>query len=160
MQLYRWNGQQAFPEKMLRVEQSASQLLYGVIKGATAGYGSNLLALKTGATQWWIGSHEQGETTDVDDGATVLGVAISRQHPKPGLVVLHPGRRRVELRVGPLRYELATSPEAIQQASMDAASARIAWITAKSSTVVVRGLDDEQPLLQISCDGGTDDADA
>lgn len=158
VQLYRWNGQQASPEKMLRVEQSASQLLYGVIQGAVGGYGSNLLALKTGAAQWWVGSHEQGETIDIDDGATVLGVAISRQHPKPGLVVLHPGRRRIELRVGPLRYELATSPEAIQQASMDAASARIAWITAKSSTVVVRGLDDEQPLLQISCEGGADDA--
>lgn len=158
VQLYHWHSQNSSPSKINRIAQQGSALLHGALKGEPDGHDGNLLAIKTSATQWWVGSHKKGETMDIDDGATVLGVAISRQHPRPGLVVLHPGRRRVELRVGPLRYELATSPEAIQQASMDAASARIAWITAKSSTVVVRGLDDEQPLLQISCEGGTDDA--
>ncbi len=65
---------------------------------------------------------------------------------------------QIELRVGAQRYELATSPEPIQQASMDPASARIAWITAKSSTLVVRHIDDEQSLLQISCDRDIDES--
>ena len=41
---------------------------------------------------------------------------------------------------------------------MDPASARIAWITAKSSTLVVRHIDDEQSLLQISCDRDIDES--
>ncbi|MGK5026886.1 hypothetical protein [Janthinobacterium sp. RB2R34] len=159
VQLYHWHSQNSSPSKMNRIAQAGSALLHGALKGEPDGHGGTLLAIKTGATQWWVGSHNKGETMDIDDGATVLGVAISSKHPKPGLVVLHPGRRRIEMRVGHVRHELATSPEPIQQASMDAASARIAWITAKSSTVVVRDLDGEQPLLQISCDGGADDAD-
>jgi hypothetical protein len=157
VQLYSWHSQNSSPNKMMRIEQKGSLLLYGAIKGMHNGHGGSLLAIKTGETQWWVGSYNKGETMVVDDGATVLGVAISGKHRGPGLVVLHPGRRRIELRVGPMRYELAVSPEPIQHASMDTASARIAWITAKTSTVVVRNLDDEQPLLQISCDGGPDE---
>ncbi|PHV04345.1 hypothetical protein CSQ96_26450 [Janthinobacterium sp. BJB412] len=158
VQLYSWHSHNPSPHKMARIEKKASLLLYGALKGRHAGHGTGLLALQTAATGWWVGSHDKGETMEIDDGATVLGVAISQKHPAPGLVVLHPGRRRIELRVGQLRYELAVSPEPIQQASMDAGSARIAWITAKTSTVVVRGIDDEQPLLQISNDGGADEA--
>ncbi len=157
VQFYNWQSQNSSPNKMMRIEQKGSLLLYGVLKGTPAGHGGSLLAIKTGATQWWVGSYNKGESMEIDDGATVLGVAISQKHLKPGLVVLHPGRRRIELRVGQLRSELAVSPEPIQQASMDPGSARISWITAKTSTVVVRNIDEEQPLLQISCDRGGDD---
>ena len=158
VQLYHWHRQNATPYKMQRIAQQGSRLLHGALKGEHAGHSGNLLALKTGPSRWWVGSHAMGEAMDIDDNAAVLGVAISEKHPKPGLVVLHPGRYRIELRVGHLRYTLATSPEAIQQASMDPASARIAWITAKSSTLVVRHIDDEQPLLQISCDRDIDES--
>ncbi len=158
VQFYSWHSQEASPRKTMRIEQPGSQLLQGVLTRALGGHGGNLLAIQTGASRWWVGSYHQGEAMEIDDGATVLGVAVSRQHPAPGLVVLHPGRRRIELRVGPHRYQLAVSPEPIQAASMDGASARMTWITAKSGTVIVRGLDDDQPLLQISSHGGADDA--
>lgn len=158
VQLYHWHRQNASPFKMKRIAQQGSVLLHGALKGEHAGHGGNLLAIKTGPCHWWVGSHEQGKTMEIDDGATVLGVAISQKHPHPGLVVLHPGRRRIELRIGTLRYELAASPEEIQQVSMNPASARLAWITAKSCTLIVRHIDDEQPLLQISCDRDTDEA--
>lgn len=158
VQLYHWHRQNATPYKMQRIEQQGSRLLHGALKGVHAGHSGNLLAIKTGPSRWWVGSHDKGETMDIDDGAIVLGVAISQKNPNPGLVVLHSGHRRIELRVGHLRYTLATSPEAIQQASMDPASARVAWITAKSSTLVVCNIDEEQPLLQISCDRDIDES--
>jgi hypothetical protein len=157
VQFYSWPSQNSSPNKMMRIEQKGSLLLYGALKGKHSSHGGSLLAIKTGAIQWWVGSYNKGEMMEIDDGATVLGVAISLKHPNPGLVVLHPGRRRIELRVGQLRSELAVSPEPIQQASMDPGSARISWITAKTSTVVVRNIDEEQPLLQISCDRGGDE---
>lgn len=156
LQLYEWASDKSSPVMTRPVERQASGLLVGVLRWKVTGHSGYLLAVKLGVTRWWVGSYNQGETMDVDDGAIVLGVAISEKHPQPGLVVLHPGRRRIELRVGPLRYELATSPEEIQQATMDGASARIAWITAKSGTVVVRDLDGAQPLLQVASDGGAD----
>lgn len=158
VQLYHWHRQNATPYKMQWIAQQGSRLLHGALKGQHAGHRGNLLAIKTGANRWWVGSHDKGESMDIDDGAIVLGVAISQQNPNPGLVVLHPGRRRIELRTGALRCALATSPEPIQQASMDPASARIAWITAKSSTLIVRNIDDELPLLQISCDRDIDES--
>ncbi|MGX9775488.1 hypothetical protein ACWYXN_18540 [Janthinobacterium aestuarii] len=158
VQLYHWHRQNATPHKMQRIAQQGSRLLHGALTGEHAGHSGNLLAINTGTNRWWVGSHAKGEVMDIDDKASVLGVAISQKHPHPGLVVLHPGRRRIELRVGAQHYELATSPEPIQQASMDPASARIAWITAKSSTLVVRHIDDEQSLLQISCDRDIDES--
>lgn len=157
VQLYHWHRQNATPYKMQRIEQQGSRLLHGALKGVHAGHSGNLLAIKTGARCWWVGSHDMGETMNIDDGAIVLGVTISQKNPQPGLVVLHPGRRHIELRVGHLRYTLAASPEAIEQASMDPGSARVAWITAKSCTLVVRHIDEEQPLLQISCDRDIDE---
>ncbi len=154
VQLYGWSSKDSSPIKLKRIEQKGILFLYGNLKGAQNGHVGSLIAIKTSASHWWVGSYHKGEMMEVDDGALVLGVAISQNNPKPGLVVLHPGRRRIELRVGQLRYELVVSPESIQQASMEAGSARVAWITARSCTVIVQGIDDKQPLLQISCDGG------
>lgn len=158
VQLYSWHSHNSSPTKLMRIGQKGTLLLYGKLKGEHTTHGGSLLAIKTSATQWWVGSYNKGETMEIDDGAVVLGVTISQKHPNPGLVVLHPGRRRIEFRAGHQRYELAVSPEPIQQAGMDGSSARICWITAKTGTVVVRHIDDEQPLLQISCDGGADES--
>lgn len=155
--LYGWSSDKSSPVEILRVGQPGSVLLLGALKGQRVLNVGSVLALKIGPARWWVGCYNEGVAMDIDDGATVLGVAISDKHPKPGLVVLHPGRRRIELRVGQMRYELAASPEQIQQASMDGASRRIAWITARTSTLVVRELDAEGVLLQVSCDGGADD---
>lgn len=156
VQLYHWHRQNAAPSKMQWIEQPGIALLHGKLNDKHGSHSGNLLAIRIDKSRWWVGSHSKGVMMEIDAAATVLGVAISEKNPHPGLVVLHPGRRRIELRVSSQRYELAVSPEAIQQASMDPASGRLAWITARSSTVIVRNLDDEQPLLQISCDGDDD----
>ncbi|MDC8757856.1 hypothetical protein [Janthinobacterium fluminis] len=157
IQLYNWHSLQPSPKKMMLLKQKGHRLLYGALRSWHQNHSGSLLAIQRSATSWWMGSHNNGETLEIDDGATVLGITRSTKNPNPGLVVVHPGRRRIELRVGHLRYELATAVEEIQQASMDAASARIAWITAKTGTVVVRAIDDDLALLQISCDGGPDE---
>lgn len=157
VQLYNWRSQNPSPIKVVRIEQLGDLFHYGALKGVQGGHIGSLIALRTSATQWWIGSYHKGEMMEVDDGATVLGVAFSQKHQDPGLVVLHPGRRRIEFRVGKFRYELLTSAEPIQQISMEAVSARVAWITERTCTVIVQGIDDQQPLLQISSDGGADE---
>ena len=105
---------------------------------------------------WWVGSaHNQGATTEIDD-AVVLGVAVSGKHSDPGLVVLHPDRQRIELRVGHLRY-IWPIRRSGSHASMDAVSARLAWVTAKTATVVVRAIAEDAPLMQISRDQDSDE---
>ena len=116
------------------------------------------MAIQRSATSWSLGKSGAGETIEIEEGATVLGVVLSKKHAQAGLVVLHSGKRRIELRVGQARHELAATAEPIQHACMDVASSRIAWLTAKTSTVVVRAIDDDQPLLQISHDGGPDES--
>jgi len=157
VQLYRWQSQNLSPIKIRRIEKQGTHFFYGTSNPMRSGHMGTLIAIKISATQWWVGSSNSGETMEVDEGVTVLGVAISKKHTNPGLVVLHHGRRRIEFRVRQLRYELIVSPEPIQQASMDADTARVAWITARSCTVIVQGIDEQQALLQISSDGGSND---
>lgn len=157
VQLYSLRSNQASPIKQMYIAEKGRRLLYGELQGWHPTHGGMLLAIERSATGWSVGSNNKREMMEIDDGATVLGVAIGKQNPNPGLIVLHPGRRRIELRVHQARYELATSPEEIQQASMDARSGRVAWITAKTATVVIKALGDDLPLLQISNDGGPDE---
>ncbi len=155
IQLYQWQIWQERPQKFTYVGHQGTHLWFGG-KHHSDHSGRMMLAIQRSDTDWWVAYGGDGSVVQIDDGATVLGVAISVRNPNPGLVVLHPGRQRLELRVRGARYELATSTEAIQQASFDAASRRMAWITARTSTVIVRGIDDDQVLLQISAQGDQD----
>lgn len=156
--LYTWSSQHVVPLKQGRLEQAGRQLLYGGSKERHRNYNFGLMAIQRSTTSWSLGKSGVGETIEVEEGVTVLGVVLSKKHAQAGLVVLHPAKRRIELRVGQARHELAATAEPIQHACMDVASSRIAWITAKTSTVVVRAIDDDQPLLQISHDGGLDES--
>lgn len=158
VQLYSWRSQNASPTKIHRIDQQGDLLLYGALKGIQGGHIGSLIAIRKDSKQWWVGSYHRGAMMEIDDGASVLGVAFSQKHDDAGLVVMHPGRRRVEFRVGRLRYEVLTSLEPIQQVCMEAVSRRVAWITDRSCSVIVQGIDDPQPLLQITSSGGGDDA--
>lgn len=153
IQLYQWHGWQDRPQKFTYLGHTGTRLLSG-----SAITDKTMVAIQRGEQSWWVTYGGNGAAVEVDDGATVLGLAISARSAMPGLVVLHPGRRRIELRLSNTRYELAASAEPIQQASYDAASRRVAWITARSGTVIVRGIEDEQTLLQVS--GSEEEPDA
>ena len=155
VQFFVWDANEASPRKTYRIGRQGSQVFMGMFMPAHSGQFGDLLAINTAPRTWWVGSsvyHNQGAITEIDDDAVVLGVAVSGKHSDPGLVVLHKDRQRIELRSGGYRFLLADSPERIAHASMDAVSARLAWVTANTATVVVRAIADDAPLMQISRD--------
>jgi hypothetical protein len=158
IQLYAWNCQHPAPIRQGRLAQTGTLLLYGSGTGRQRNDYVGQVAIQCSSTSWWLGSINAGAMIDIEPDASVLGIARSKQSAEPGLVVVHGGKRRIELRVGAARYELASSVEPIRHAGMDGASGRIAWITSKTSSVVVHAIDHALPLLQISCDRGVDAA--
>jgi hypothetical protein len=156
VQLYAWNSQHPALIKQGRLAQTGTLLLYASGTGRQRNDNVGQVAIQCSSTSWWLGSVNAGAMIDIEQDASVLGIARSKQSVQPGLVVLHAGKRRIEHRVGTARYELASSVEPIRHASMDGASGRIAWITSKTSSVVVQAIDHALPLLQISCDRGAD----
>ncbi len=155
IQLYHWSSEAAQPSKYTFIGHTGQQLLFGT-SGQRAGYHNLLLAIQRSDSDWWISHGGDGAAVEIDDGAIVLGVSPSVRDSDAGLVVLHPGRRRFELRHRRKRRELFSVDEPVQHASFDAVSRRVAWVSARSSSVYVRGLDDDHALLAIGSEGDQD----
>lgn len=150
-QLYQWQAVSASIEKTHRLPRRGRELLFG--RGSFwARNSQGLLALRLNDTEWWVGDISNAELCHVEDNSLVLGVALSKVSEKPGLVLLHPSKTRIELCVGRQRYILVASQEPIGQACVDPATGRLAWITSLSRTLIVRNLDEEKHLLRVTAD--------
>ncbi|MCU6499095.1 hypothetical protein LPN04_14960 [Rugamonas sp. A1-17] len=154
--IYRWNPQAQEPQQIARIASDGSALLLGGGRQWRAQHLEGLFAVQRTETDWWVGTVNEAAVTVVADGASVLGVVRSRLCPEPGLVVLHPGKRRIELRSGLERFPLVVSEQPIGQACCDPDSGRLAWIGGIDHALTVREIDGETPLLRVVMDGDAD----
>lgn len=154
--LYRWNPQAPEPQQIARIASDGTALLLGGGRQWRRQHTAAPFAVQRTATDWWVGTISDAAVTVVDDGASVLGVVRSRLCSEPGLVVLHPGKRRIELRGGRERFPLVVSEQPIGQACCDPDTGRLAWIGGIDHVLTVREVDGDTPLLRVVMDGDAD----
>lgn len=118
--------------------------------------GGSLYALRLAGTDWLVGDRRGAERMSVPDNAIVLGCARRSDKEPPGLVVLAPGRKSIDIHAGGRRTELVASTEPMAEASFDAAYGRLAWLGQKSGALTVRDIRSGQTLLQTIPRGGSD----
>ena len=133
------------------IPNTGSRLFFGKAPGWYGNGKRGLMALQLHESAWLVGNGVDWVTIDVEGGATVLGVAACTRHAVWGLVLRVPNKKSIELR-GQGRRVLVDSQETIAQASLDPATANIAWIGAQSLRVFVQGIDEEKPYLQVMSD--------
>ena len=142
------------PAHLYPVMHAGDRFLFGDL--TTWRGGGSLYALHLAGTDWLVGDRRGAERVSVAHDAIVLGCARRSDKEPPGLVVLAPGRKSINLHAGGQRTGLVESTETIAKASFDAAHGRLAWLGQKSGTLAVRDIRSGQTLLQTIPRGGPD----
>ena len=103
-----------------------------------------------GEGNWIVGNMgAEWARTAIDDQGEVLGCIDTKLETFPGLLVLSKNRFRIDFRARNARHVLVTLREPAAKVSFDPISRRLAWIGAKSNTLTVQSIDDDQPLLTV-----------
>jgi hypothetical protein len=107
---------------------------------------------------WVVDQGGEWAKTVIDDQGEVLGCVDTKLETFPGLLVLSRNCLRIEFRARNARHELITMREPAAKVSFDPVSRRLAWIGAKSHTLMVQSIDDNVPLLTVVPLGDGSDA--
>jgi hypothetical protein len=154
VEIYRWQADYNEPKKVdtIGIDDRCLRVFFSGTAWAD-GSAHGLLAIQRGATTWLIRHGDKpgnASTVEVPDDALVVGVAFPKGKSGvslPGLVVVHPDKKSIQLRTAGERIDLFKSELAIGQVSLDATGERFAWLLKANQELGVRHLFGSKPLL-------------
>jgi len=160
VEIYRWQADHNEPKNVDTIGIN-DRCLRVFFSGTAWAEGTNhgLLAIQRSTTKWLIRHGDKAgnaSIVEVLDDALVVGVAFPkgyREGLSPGLVVVHPDKKSIQLRTGGERIDIFKSELAIGQVSLDATGERIAWLLKANHELGVRHLHGSKPLLRVVVEG-------